>query len=60
MSNTFAKASDRHDYSIIRFYRNSRIKQRVMQKGLTLAEAQAHCNDPKTRGANWFDGYTNK
>jgi len=25
--------------------------------GLTLEEAQAHCNDPDTHGEGWFDGY---
>ena len=24
----------------------------------TLEEAQEHCNDPKTEGIDWFDGYT--
>jgi len=44
-------------YKIIRFYKADR-KPRVMQKGLTLKAAQAHCNDPKTRKEGvWFDGY---
>jgi hypothetical protein len=44
-------------YKIIRFYRNDR-KPKVMRKGLTLKEAQAHCNDPKTRKEGvYFDGY---
>jgi hypothetical protein len=44
-------------YKIIRFYRNDR-KPKVMRKGLTLKEAQAHCNDPATRKEGvWFDGY---
>lgn len=28
--------------------------------GLTLEEAQAHCNDPATHGEGWFDGYEAK
>jgi hypothetical protein len=27
-------------------------------RGLTLEEAQAHCNDPETKGDGWFDAYT--
>lgn len=48
-------------YNIIRFYENG--KQRIMLTGLTLEEAQKHCNDPKTQGktrsgVRWFDGFT--
>jgi len=47
-------------YKIIRFYLHG--KARVINRGLTLAQAQAHCSDPKTHGASgpkgpWFDGY---
>lgn len=58
-------------YKIVRyFYRNSR--KRTIATGLTLEEAQAHCNDPETssktatsaksrryteRNGPWFDGY---
>lgn len=47
-------------YKIMRFYhpsvgRNSR----KIKGGLTLEEAQAHCNDPKTsKAGKYFDGYT--
>lgn len=43
-------------YKIIRF----RFKgpRSVIKRGLTLEEAQEHCNDPSTRGDGWFDGYT--
>lgn len=50
-------------YRIIRFYRNGH-KQRVMRKGLTLKEAQAHCSREDTHKKDsqgnviWFDGYT--
>ncbi len=43
-------------YKIIRF----RFKEtcRVMQRGLTLEEAQEHCENPDSSGDGWFDGYT--
>lgn len=58
-------------YRIIRFYFASR-KRRIMKRGLTLEQAQAHCSNPETssstskraavkrqhaRGDMWFDGY---
>ncbi len=49
-------------YKIVRFYSNER-PPRTIKKGLTLAEAQAHCQTPKTEGGTfnagtaWFDGY---
>ena len=47
-------------YKIIRFYYPSQDKaNEVMQTGLTLDEAQEHCNDPSTREDGvYFDGYT--
>lgn len=46
-------------YMIVRFYRQEGKQAKIMQKGLTLEEAQTHCNDPKTRKeGEWFDGYT--
>ena len=57
-------------YSIVRSYFNG--PSRVIERGLTLEEAQAHCSDPNTSsstGTNpgakartkklgpWFDGY---
>jgi len=30
----------------------------VVKRGLTLEEAKMHCNDPKTEGIDWFEGYT--
>lgn len=45
-------------YRIVRFYADDR-PSKVMQVGLTLEEAQAHCNDPSTREAGvWFEGYS--
>ena len=42
-------------YMIIRFRFNGR--PRVIKRGLTLEEAQAHCRRDDTRGEGWFDGY---
>lgn len=59
-------------YKVVRFFHSSRRKLVVMT-GLTLEEAQAHCNNPNTssrtctdkngkertkRYGMWFDGYT--
>ena len=43
-------------YKIVRFRYNG--ATRVIKRGLTLEEAQAHCRRPDTRGPDWFDGYT--
>ena len=58
-------------YRIVRFTHGK--GQRVIRRGLTLEEAQRHCQDPETssttctKAANkartrrlgmWFDGYT--
>lgn len=59
-------------YKIVRFYQNSGDKD-VVQTGLTLERAQAHCQNPETSSSTctnpigtartdqygpWFDGYT--
>ena len=59
-------------YQIIRMYKEARIKRRVIETGLTLEQAQAHCSDPETSSSTctssigrtrtkglgqWFDGY---
>lgn len=58
-------------YRIVRFYFNGH-PRRTIKRGLTLAQAQAHCNDTETswrtatsyvarrrtqRMGEWFDGY---
>jgi hypothetical protein len=46
-------------YNIVRSYApHLNRTSRIIQRGLTLEEAQAHCRNPKTRKAGeWFDGY---
>lgn len=46
-------------YSIYRFYApHLRRERELIETGLTLEEAQAHCNREDTREAGqWFDGY---
>lgn len=59
-------------YKVIRFYFNRPGHRRTIETGLTLAQAQLHCNDPETssstcrkpanrrrtrRAGPWFDGY---
>ena len=42
-------------YSIIRYHQNG--ENARLYTGLTLKEAQEHCQRPDTRGDGWFDGY---
>ena len=44
-------------YKIIRFFRDDNKSNRVILTGLTLKQAQNHCQDPDTSGDGWFDGY---
>lgn len=50
-------------YKIVRFYRDPDKESKIIKRGLTLEEAQAHCKDPATanRYGPWktwyFDGY---
>ena len=46
----------REKYRIVRFYQDGR-NPRTIKRGLYEWEAQKHCNDPKTHGPGWFDGY---
>lgn len=46
-------------YKIVRFYAQQGKKSKLIRSGVTLEEAQEHCNDPKTcKAGEWFDGYT--
>ena len=54
------------NYMIIRFYDDPYKPYQIIKRGLTLEQAKAHCNDPKTStngtkpfGQNWFDGFSN-
>ncbi len=59
-------------YKIVRMYQNPNKSSRTIDTGLTLAEAQAYCQDPETSSRTctsyagrrrtrlhgaWFDGY---
>jgi hypothetical protein len=46
-------------YKIIRFFApHLKRKNKVMDTGLTLEEAQEHCSDPDSKSAGvFFDGY---
>ncbi len=43
-------------YKIIRFKFEG--EQEVIKEGLTLEQAQEHCQRDDTKGEDWFDGYT--
>lgn len=60
-------------YTIVRYYFRRPGRGRVIARGLTLEQAQAHCSDPETSSSTctkatgkrrtarmgpWFDGYT--
>ena len=62
-------------YKIVRTYENAGISRRTITTGLTLTQAQAHCNNPDTSSrtcttavgrrrtreiGRWFDGYTDE
>lgn len=59
-------------YRIVRMFQDPDRRRIVLQHGLTLEEAQAHCKDPETSSSTatsrsaqdrterygpWFDGY---
>jgi hypothetical protein len=51
--------ADARIYRIVRYYKvgqRHRTRKNI-RVGVTLDEAQAHCNNPATSGEGWFDGY---
>lgn len=42
-------------YKIVRFHFQG--DNEVIETGLTLEQAQAHCQRDDTHGDGWFDGY---
>ncbi len=46
-------------YKIVRFYSSSANKpRRTIKTGVTLEEARAHCNNPRTRKEGvYFEGF---
>lgn len=44
-------------YRIIRYHMSKPAQFRPELRGLTLEQAQAHCQNPATQGKDWFDGY---
>lgn len=55
---------DGKQYDIVRYYSprpGRRTHSRVQQTCLTLGQAKAHCNDPRTHiEGKYFDGYTRR
>jgi hypothetical protein len=47
--------ADDRTYKIIRMRRDG--PNEVIRGGMTLEEAQAHCQREDTHGEGWFDGY---
>lgn len=60
-----------NDYKIVRYFQSGR--KRVIESGVSLEDAQAHCKDPESSSTTckssykkaytrahgpWFDGYT--
>lgn len=42
-------------YKIVRY--TFQKPSQIVKRGLTLEQAQEHCNDPSTASDGWFDGY---
>lgn len=44
-------------YDIVRFYADDNKPSEVIERGVSLEEAQLHCKRIDTHGDGWFDGY---
>lgn len=44
-------------YRIRRFFQQEDRSAETIVRGLTLAQAQAHCQRDDSHGEGWFDGY---
>ena len=49
---------DETTYEIRRFFKDPDKDYEVILDGLTLEEAQAHCERENTHTEEWFDGYS--
>lgn len=46
-------------YKIVRIFRDMHKENIVIETGMSLEDAQAHCQDPDTcKEGVWFDSYT--
>lgn len=45
-------------YSIVRHFQDIDKDREIIETGLSLEDAQAHCQREDTHGEGWFDGYT--
>lgn len=48
---------DEETYMIKRFYQLESQPTEVIKTGLTLEEAQEHCQNDSSSGDGWFDGF---
>jgi len=51
----FHEEQEEDTYSIVRF--KFQQESEVIETGLSLEDAQAHCQRDDTHGDGWFDGY---
>jgi hypothetical protein len=58
---SYTDDQDRDNYTVEPTFKIVRFRfqgdNEVIETGLTLEEAQSHCEDPETSGDGWFDGY---
>lgn len=48
--------NDNVTYRVVRY--RFKDESKTIKSGLTLEEAQEHCNSEDSHGEGWFDGYT--